>query len=383
MVSAKRELRIGMVGYGFIGKVHTYAYRNIPFFYDPFPAEIKLVGVCASSQASVQKGIEQGGYQFGTTDYRELIAREDIDIIDCCAPNFLHKPVLIEAMRAGKHVYCEKPLAINLEEAREILAVAQKTGVKHEMTFQNRFIPAMMRAKQLVEEGFLGDIFSFRACYLHSGYIDTSRPLTWRMDIKRGGGGAIYDLGSHALDLILFLLGDFEAVYATMETFVGERPLPDQPGVMGKVEVDDLALMLLRLKGRGLGTLEASRVATGTNDELRIEVHGNKGAIAFNLMDPNWLWVYDVRGGAEPIGGRRGFTKLETVQRYPKPAALPGPKFTLGWMRFHVANQHDFLTSIIEDRPASPDFEDGLKVQEAMEAAHISAREERWVQLPL
>ncbi len=382
-MSNKKELRIGLVGYGFIGKVHAYAYRTLPFYYDPFPVKVRLVGVCAASQASVQKGIEQAGFEFGTTDYRQLIARDDIDVIDCCLPNHLHKPVLIEAMRAGKHVYCDKPLAMNLAEAREILAVAQESGVKHQMTFEYRFIPAMMRARQLVEEGLLGDIFSFRAAYLHSGYIDASRPLTWRTDLKRGGGGAIFDLGSHVLDLTRFLLGDFQSVQATTEIFIKERRLADQPDKWGKVEVDDLALMLLRLKGRGLGTVEASRVATGSNDELRLEIHGSQGAIYFNLMEPNWLWVYDVRAESQPIGGRRGFTKIETTQRYPRPVALPSPKFTVGWMRFHVASQHDFLTSIVEDRPTSPGFEDGLKIQEVMEAAYLSAREGRWVNLPL
>jgi predicted dehydrogenase len=161
-MNAKSEIRIGLVGYGFIGKVHTLAYQSLPLMYDPFPVKIKLVGVCAASQASTQRGLEQGGYEFGTTDWRELVARDDIDVIDCCTPNFLHKEVLIGAMRGGKHVYCDKPLAMNLAEAREIVSVAQETGVQHQMTFNYRFSPAMMRAKQLVEEGLLGRVFSVR-----------------------------------------------------------------------------------------------------------------------------------------------------------------------------------------------------------------------------
>jgi predicted dehydrogenase len=382
-MSAKSEIRIGLVGYGFIGKVHTLAYQLLPIMYDPFPAKIRLLGVSAASEASTQKGVEQGGYEFGTTDWRELVARDDIDVIDCCTPNDLHKDVLIEAMRAGKHVYCDKPLAMNLAEAREVVSVAQQTGIQHQMTFDYRFSPAMMRARQLVEDGFLGRVYSLRAAYLHAGYIDPGRPISWRLDVAKGGGGALFDLGSHVLDLIRFLLGEYDSVYALTETFIKERPLPGREGGKKSVEVDDLALMTVRMANGGVGTVEASRLATGTNDELRLEIHGSKGALRFNLMDPNWLYVYDAREPGDPIGGGRGFKAIETVQRYPPPAALPGPKFSIGWMRYHIACQYDFITSLVEGRPTSPDFVDGMKVQEVMEAAYISAQEKRWVSLPL
>jgi predicted dehydrogenase len=382
-MSDKVPIRIGLLGYGFIGKVHTLAYKLLPMMYDPFPVDIKLVGVSAASQASVHKGLEQGGYAYGTTDWRELVERDDIDVIDCCTPNFLHKDMLIAAMRAGKHVYCDKPLALNLTEAQQIVAVARETGVKHQMTFNNRFVPAMMRAKQLVEEGLLGQVFSFRTAYLHAGYADPGRPMSWRLDVERSGGGALFDLGSHVLDLLRFLLGEYESVYALTETFIQERPLPGNPDQKQPVTVDDLTMMMARMANGALGTVEASRYATGTNDELRLEIHGSQGALRFNSMDPNWLYVYDQREPGAPIGGQRGFKAIETVQRYPPPAALPGPKFSIGWMRYHVACQYDFIRSLVEDRPPSPDFWDGLKVQEVMEAAYRSAHEKRWITLPL
>jgi predicted dehydrogenase len=382
-MSDKATIRVGLLGYGFIGKVHTLAYKLLPMMYDPFPVDIKLAGVSAASQASVDKGLEQGGYAYGTTNWRELVERDDIDVIDCCTPNFLHKDMLIAAMRAGKHVYCDKPLALNLTEAQQIVAVARESGVKHQMTFDNRFVPAMMRAKQLVEEGLLGQVFSFRSVYLHAGYADPERPMSWRLDVERSGGGALFDLGSHVLDLIRFLLGEYESVYAVTETFIRERPLPGHADQKQPVKVDDLALVTARMANGALGTVEASRFATGTNDELRLEMHGSQGALRFNSMDPNWLYVYDQREPGAPIGGRRGFTAIETVQRYPPPAALPGPKFSIGWMRYHVACQYDFISSLVEDRPPSPDFWDGLKVQEVMEAAYRSANEKRWVTLPL
>ncbi|MCP4200143.1 MAG: Gfo/Idh/MocA family oxidoreductase [Proteobacteria bacterium] len=382
-MNVKPEIRIGLVGYGFIGKIHTMAYQLLPMMYDPFPATVRLVGVAAASQASMQKGIEQGGYEHGTTDWRQLVARDDIDVIDCCTPNFLHKEVLIAAMRAGKHVYCDKPLAMNLAEAREIAAVAEESGVLTQMTFNYRFVPAMMRAKQLVEEGRLGRVYSFRAAYLHAGYIDPNRPISWRLDASKGGGGALFDLGAHVLDLVRFLLGDFESINALTETFIRERPLPGKPDEMRPVEVDDLALMTLRMANGAVGTVEASRLATGASDELRLEIHGSDGALRFNLMDPNWLYVYDAREPGAPIGGERGFKAIETVQRYPPPAALPGPKFSVGWTRFHIASQYDFITSLLAGGPTSPDFEDGMKVQEVMEAGYLSSAEKRWISLPM
>lgn len=382
-MSAKPEIRIGMVGYGFIGKVHTLAYRLLPMIYDPFPVRLRLVGVSAASQDSTRKGVEQGEYEFGTTNWRELVARDDIDVINCCTPNFLHKEVVIAAMRAGKHVYCDKPLAMSLDEAREIVSVAHETGLQNQMTFNYRFVPAMMRAKQLVEDGFLGRVFSFRAAYLHPGYIDPQRPISWRLDAAQGGGGALFDLGSHVLDLVRFLLGEYEEVHAIAETFIKERPLPGKPDHMMPVKVDDLTLMMVRMANGAVGTLEASRLATGTNDELRLEIHGSEGALRFNLMDPNWLYVYDAREPGAPIGGERGFKAIETVQRYPPPAVLPGPKLSIGWMRYHIASQYDFITSLVEGRPSSPSFVDGMKVQEVMEAGYISARGKEWVSLPL
>ncbi len=293
----------------------------------------------------------------------------------------MHKDFLIEALEREKHIYCEKPLTLNLKEAEEVLKAAEKSHIVHQMTFEYRFIPAIMRAKQLIEEGLLGDVFSFRGSYLHSGYIDPSRPMSWRMDKKKAGGGALFDLGSHVLDLVRYLLGEYKAVFATTPTFIQERPLPEDSGKKAAVEVDDLAFLQVEMASGALGTVEASRLATGANDELRLEIHGSKGALYFNLMEPNWLWVYDVRDPDEPMGGRRGFKKIETVQRYPEPASLPGPKFSIGWMRYHIASQYDFLSRVVKGKVGNPSFYDGYKVQEVLEAAQISAKEKRWVSL--
>lgn len=377
----QKKLGVGIVGWGFIGKVHTYGYINLPLFYQPPPAQIHLVGVCTAHRETAEAARKRGGFQYATTSYEELLEREDIDVINCCTPNYLHKDLLIDALRAGKHIYCDKPLAMNLEEAREILKATEQSNSVHQMTFEYRFIPAIMRAKKLVADGFLGKVFSFRGFYLHSGYIDPSRPMSWRLNKKQAGGGALFDLGSHILDLVRHLLGEYRAVFATTCTFIKERPLPDESARKAKVEVDDISFLQIKMESGAVGTVEVSRLATGTNDELRIEIHGSRGAIYFNLMDPNWLWIYDTKDPEQPIGGFRGFKKIETVQRYPEPASLPGPKFSIGWMRYHIASQFDFITRIVEKREARPSFLDGYKVQEVMETAQVSAREKRWVSL--
>ncbi len=377
----QKKLGVGIVGWGFMGKVHTYGYINLPLFYQSLPAQIHLVGVCTAHRETVEAARKKGGFQYATTSYEELLEREDIDVINCCTPNYLHKDLLVDALRAGKHIYCDKPLAMNLEEAREILRATEESNSVHQMTFEYRFIPAIMRAKKLIVDGFLGKVFSFRGFYLHSGYIDPSRPMSWRLNKKQAGGGALFDLGSHILDLVRYLLGEYRAVFATTCTFIKERPLPDESARKAKVEIDDISLLQIKMESGAVGTVEVSRLATGTNDELRIEIHGSRGAIYFNLMDPNWLWIYDTKDPEQPMGGLRGFKKIETVQRYPEPASLPGPKFSIGWMRYHIASQFDFITRIVEKREARPSFLDGYKVQEVMETAQVSAREKRWVSL--
>ena len=218
------QLGVGMIGYGFMGKMHSYAYASLPFVYDPPPALVRLVGVCATSEASRSLAMERAGYEFATADYRELLDRPDIRIINVCTPNYLHKDQAIAAIRAGKHVYCDKPLALTAGEAEQMAALARESGLTCQVTFQNRFCPAILRARQLVEEGFLGDVISFRAVYLHSGYTDPKRPISWRMQREKSGSGALGDLGSHAIDLIRYLTGDFVSVRASLRTLVKERP---------------------------------------------------------------------------------------------------------------------------------------------------------------
>ncbi len=375
-----REFRIGVVGFGFMGKMHSHAYRSLPFYYDPLPARAVLAGVATQSQASLDAAMDTWGFPFGTLDYRELCAREDIDVIHCCTPNHLHKDVLLCALKHGKHVYMDKPLSLTLEEARTMAACARNhPACITQMTFQYRFVPALLRARQLVEEGALGRLFSVRMVYLHAGYVDPARPHSWRLDVeKSGAGGASFDLGAHVVDLARYLFGEIEGVFHAKETFIRERPQADAPETMVPVLVDDLSLMTVRFANGALGTIESSRIATGAQDEIRVEAHGSGGAIRFNLMQPNFLEFFDETDSGGDYGGQRGYKLLECVGRYPKPSALPGPKCTIGWERFHVHAIKEFLCALAEGRPAQPDVVDGARTQAVLDAALWSSAAGQW-----
>jgi len=377
MSQSAPELGVGVIGYGFMGKIHTYAYRSIPFLYEPPPARFRLAAVCTAHEETARRAADAAGFERAVTDYRRLIDDPAVDIVHVCTPNAEHRDACIAALAAGKHVYCDKPLARDVAEAEAIVAAADRAPeVKHQMAFQYRFLPATLRAKELMGEGFVGRLFSYRAAYLHAGYIEASRPMSWRLDARASGGGALFDLGAHIIDLMRHLAGEITRVAACCETFITERPTPG--GAMAPVEVDDLALLQVRLASGALGTIEASRLATGTNDELRFEIHGDHGALRFNLMDPNWLHAYDHRDPAGPHGGSRGFKAIEAVQRYPQPAALPGPKLSIGWVRAHIACLHHFITCIVEDREPRPSLHDGLAVQRIMAAAAEASATGRW-----
>jgi predicted dehydrogenase len=378
-------LRIGMIGHGFMGKMHGHAWRSLGFYYDPPPVTAVPAAVATRTEASWRDAVGAWGYESGTTDFREICAREDIDVIDCSTPNAQHRDVLFAALENGKHCYMDKPLATSMEDA---IAMAQCAAAHPEcitqMTFQYRFVPALMRAKELIDAGRLGRIFSVRTAYLHAGYTDPARPFSWRLDKDISGpGGALFDLGSHVADLTRHLAGEFREVMALNRTFITERPLKADPARKMPVDVDDVALLQFTLENGATGTLEASRMATGTQDEIRFEMHGDRGAIRFNLLQPDYLEFYDAEDPGGDYGGERGFKAIECVSRYPAPAKLPGPKMTIGWERFHVHGIYLFARAIAEGRPAQPDIIDGAKTQAVLQAALDSAETGRPVKVDL
>jgi len=368
---------IGLIGYGMIGRVHTLAYRELPLFYPRQLPPLHLAMICTSRAESAQAAAEEAGFDAWGTEVASLVRRDDVNVVDCSSPNYLHYTQVMQAIAAGKHVYCEKPLALNVTEARQMLEAARRAGVQVGMTFNYRFVPAVHRACQLIQAGMLGQIYSFRADYLHTGYQDPNKPMGWKLRREQAGGGALVDLGSHLFDMIRFLLGDFESVRAETRTFITERPISRGATEKEAVTVDDVAWVQARLRNGVTGTLEASRFATGMVDDLRFEIHGERGACKFNLLDPNWLYWYDATATSEPMGGERGWTRLETMQHYAG-AAVPPSRATLGWARTHAENQYAFLRAIVEGRRPQPDIQDGLQVQLVLDAAFASIETGTW-----
>ncbi len=375
-----KELRVGIVGFGFMGKTHTYGYKTIPLYYSNLPFKIKLAGVCDTVPGVAENARDTLDFEFAATSPEEIFNRPDIDIVDICTPNIYHKDGVLKAIMSGKNVYCDKPLATSFEETKEITGILDQYGVITQMALQYRFFPATMRAKELIDEGRIGKIMSFRACYLHSGSVDARKPIGWKQDKKFGGGGVLFDLGSHVLDLMYYLLGEYSAVFAKTEIIYPQRP--DKTGNLINIEADDVAFMIVKMKNGGTGTIEASKVATGINDELRFEIHGDKGSVRFNLMEPNWLEFYDNTLPEAPLGGTRGYVKIECVQRFKKPGGdFPGPKFSVGWIRSHVHSLYNFLSCVYENRQASPSFKEGAYVQYVMEKAYASDMANSWITL--
>ncbi len=375
-----KPLGIGLIGYGGIGRVHAMGYRMLPYAYG-LPADtIRIAGVATSRPATAEAAAREIGCDFYTADYRALLARDDVDIVDITLPNNQHAEAVEAAAAAGKHIYCEKPLAMNVAEAQRMVAAVQRAGVNNQMTFNFRFFPAVQRAKQLVEEGFLGRVFSFRAGYYRSSYIDPRKPTSWRQQRAVAGGGALFDLGSHALDLIYHLLGPLASVQATLDTLIAERPAAAGSSETVPVDVDDLALLTLRLPDGTPGTVEASRMGTGNPNELQFELFGELGGIRFRSTQASWLEIYDVRDPGAPYGGLRGFRHIDTLNRFEGQKA-PDPSTMPDFMRTHAECQYNFLKAVDAGRPASPSLADGLHIQAVMEAAYRSATEGGWVRV--
>ena len=375
-----KEIGVGIVGFGFMGKTHAYGYKTIPFYYPKIPYRIRLVGVCDFAQEVADEARDSFGFVYSTKNPADIFKNPEIDVVDICTPNINHKEGVLGALRAGKHVYCDKPLATNYNEALEILNAIASSSLTTQMALQYRFYPATLRAKELLVEGRIGKIMSFRACYLHSGSVDPDKPIGWKQDKKLGGGGVLFDLGSHVLDLMYSLLGEYESVFATTRIVYPSRP--DRQGVRVPIEADDIAFLSLKMKDGSIGSVEVSKVATGTNDELRFEIHGDKGALRFNLMEPNWLEFYDNTLPEAALGGVRGYVRIECVQRYAPPGNIfPGPKFTLGWLRGHVHSLYNFLGCVHEGTPASPSFAEGAYIQYVMEQAYLSDVKKTWINL--
>ncbi len=370
-----RKIGIGIIGWGFMGRTHTHSFRSIPLFYPGIDFMPVPAAVCSRTVSKAEEAKEQFGFAFATGDYRELLARQDVDVVSVCTPNARHEQMVIDALKAGKHVYIDKPLSTDGASARRILEAAKDAPGKAQMVFNNRFLPATMRAKELAEEGRLGEVLTFTCRYLHSGSIDPDKPMGWKQGLE---GGVLLDLGSHALDLVTWLIGMPKEVFCAMNTLYRQQPTKDG-GVCDAV-AEDHALMTLRMPNGALGTVEASKITAGAADELYLEIAGTKGAIRWNLMQPSFLEFYDNTQPEVPLGGLRGFTRIECVGRYPAPGGVFLPsKNAIGWERGHIHCYYSFLDCVAHGRAPRPSLEEGVRLQELMDRLAESAGSGRWV----
>lgn len=364
-------MNIGLIGFGSMGKTHAYAVHNLNYFFgDGISA--RIAGVCTSHRETSEKAAREYGFDVAVTDEDELIYSPDIDIIDICTPNILHFETAKNAVLAGKHVYCEKPLAVTPEQADMLASLAAEKGVTAQVVFNNRFMLGVMRAKEIISGGLIGNVISFRCEYLHSSCTDLSRNAGWKQDRDICGGGVLFDLGSHAIDLIRYLCGGFSKVSGKAQI---AHPL--RRGIDGRewrTNADEAFYLTAELECGAVGTIEANKLAFGTNDDLSFEIYGDAGAVRFSLMQPNYIGFYDGRKPGGDLGGERGFTMIECVGRYPAPCGIfPGVKAPTGWLMGHVGSMHAFLSSVRDGKPAAPSFTDGAAVQHIMECAQRSA----------
>ncbi len=378
--TGKKDFGIGLIGYGGIGKFHTANWQVLNLYYPELPVNIRLQGAAARSQFSADLSVEEGGYQYSTTNYQELLADQNIDLIDICTPNDTHYKIFNSALEAGKHIYIEKPLALTLAQAQDMAQRARDYKKVIQIAFNYRFVPAVMKARKLIEEGFLGEIVNFRAQYFHTGYLDPERPMSWRLSKDKSGGGALVDLGSHVIDLMLYLVGPFEKLISQTRTFVKQRPAEAGSDSKLPVEVDDHAQLMISLAGGGVGIVEVSRVTHGTADDLNFEIHGTRGAMKFDVMDPNWLYVYNARDPKKPLGGNHGFKQIQTMHEYPG-NKIPGGRSLVNALSMHANSQYQVVRAALGLQEAAPSIREGLAVQEVLDASYRSAQEKRWVEI--
>ncbi|HET7615419.1 MAG TPA: Gfo/Idh/MocA family oxidoreductase [Bacillales bacterium] len=375
-----------MIGYQFMGKAHTHAYRDVPFYFGK-EREPVLQAIAGRRESAVKKAAADLGWKEYETDWRKLLERADIDLIDIVTPNNTHAEMAIAAAEAGKHVICEKPLAMSVEEAERMAEAVRKNGVVHMISHNYRFAPAVQYAKQLISEGRLGKIYHIRAQYLQDWIMDPSFPLVWRLRKEVTGSGALGDIGAHIIDLARFLIGEFSEISSTMETFIKERPLGEMSGGLnaeaegdskGEVNVDDAAAFLARFESGALGVFEATRFAAGNRNGNRFEINGEKGSVRWDLENMNNLEVYFTDD--EP--GQQGFRTVHcTEEEHPYAGAYWPAGHIIGYEHTFINLINELLKGIEDGRSPSPNFEDGLRNQIVLDAVERSASERKWVEV--
>jgi predicted dehydrogenase len=372
------NINVGIAGIKFMGRAHSNAYLDVSHFFNLPRKPVMRVACGRKSVEELQAFCKQFGWQEYESDWQRLVERDDVDLVDICTSNATHMPIAVAAAKHGKHVICEKPIAMNAGEARTMLDAVREAGVTHMVAFNYRRVPALMMAKQMIEQGKLGRIRHFNAVYYQDWLVDPNFPIVWRHDIKEAGSGAHGDMNAHTVDLARYLVGEFEAVNGVMEIFIKERPLAGGSG-RGKVTADDAASFLARFHNGALGSFQCTRLASGRKNFLRLEIFGSEGSISFNLERLNELEYYSNAGEVVEQGYR---TILVTENRHPYISAWWPPGHIIGWEHTFIHEIKDFIEAAAQQKPVAPDFYDGLRCQQVLDAVAVSSVDGKWAILP-
>jgi predicted dehydrogenase len=366
------QLRVAMIGYAFMGKAHSHAWRTVNHVFD-LPLQAELAVIVGRDAAATSAAADKLGWAESATDWREVVTRDDIDLVDICSPGDTHAEIAIAALAAGKHVLCEKPLANSVAEAEEMVRAADRAhaqGVRAMCGFNYRRVPAVALMRQLIAAGRLGEIRHVRAAYLQDWIVDPAFPLLWRLQKDIAGTGAIGDIGAHIVDMTQFVTGQrLLGVSALTETFIKQRPLPDGSGT-GEVTVDDAALFFGRLDGGAVASYEATRFATGRRNALRVEINGSRGSVAFDMERLNELEFHDATLPVEEQGFRR---ILVTEENHPYLSGWWPPGHIIGYEHSFTHEVRDLIEAIATGADPTPSFADALQVQRVLAAISASA----------
>jgi predicted dehydrogenase len=386
---AKKTLNVGMLGCGFMGRTHSNAYRQVNHFFNtPYQPVLKACYGREEDKPALKKFQEMWGYESIETDWKKLIERKDIDIVDVVAPNFLHKEMVLAAANAGKMIICEKPLAMNYAEAEEMVNVVEQAGVKNMVSFNYRRVPAVSLFKQIVDEGRVGKPFHYRATYLQDYTISEKVPsggaALWRLSAKIAGSGVTGDLLAHSIDTAEWINGPIAKVCAYTEIFIKERKNSDT-GEMEKITIDDACMFLAVFKNGSIGTFESSRYARGRKNYSSMEINGEHGAVYFNLEEPEYIEFFRY---ADPDTGKKiedhltGWQKiLVTNSEHPYMKNYWVPGTTIGYEHTFINGLADFLLSLDGGTKFEPDMRTAARTQKVCDAVIQSAREAKWIEI--
>ena len=371
----KNEINIGIVGAHFMGRAHSNAWFDLGQHYN-LPFRVVMKAACDINASSATDFAERLGWESYVPSWEELLQRKDIDVIDICTPNSLHMPITLAAAESGKHIICEKPIAMTAGEAILMRDVARKAGVKHMVAFNYRRVPAIALARNMIREGTLGDIHHFNAVYYQDWLVDPDFPYVWRHDKKLAGSGAHGDMNAHTVDLARFLCGEIVSVSGQEKIFIDERR--SDAGSVMKVTADDSMNFLAQFESGAIGNFMATRYATGRKNYLRLEIFGSKGSLGFNLERLNELEYYS-RDDRNDLQGFR--TIIVTENSHPYLHMWWPPGHIIGWEHTFIHEMGDFLKAIAEDENITPDFHDGYMCQEVLDAVSRSAAEAQWISI--